>query len=53
MTPELALGTWRFDRPVRPKVMFEDRVASTESSGFTDLFQPLEVHVYQWPQAGD
>ena len=51
--PDLALGTWRFDRPVRPQVMFEDRVASTESRGFTDLFRPLEVHVYQWPEARD
>lgn len=49
VTPELALGTWRFDRPVRPLAMFEDRAAGTESRSFTDLFQPLEVHVYQWP----
>ena len=51
--PELVLATWRFDRPVRPRVMFEDRVAGTESRAFTDLFRPLEVHVYQWPEARD
>ena len=51
--PELVLATWRFDRPVRPRAMFEDRAAGAESRGFTDLFRPLEVHVYQWPEAGD
>ncbi len=51
--PALVLGTWRFDGPVQPKVLFEDRMAQSESREFIDLFLPLEVHVYQWTEAGD
>jgi len=29
-------------------VLFEDRVLPGEAQAFTDLFQPLEVHIYQW-----
>ncbi|MDE2890364.1 MAG: Ig-like domain-containing protein [Gemmatimonadota bacterium] len=51
--PALVLGTWRFDGPVQPRVLFEDRMAQSESREFIDLFLPLEVHVYQWADAGD
>ena len=39
---------WRFTRPVRPKVLFEDRVAGGSSARISDRFGPLQVHVYQW-----
>jgi hypothetical protein len=45
---ERILANWRFDQPVQPQVLFEDRVLPGEAKVFTDLFQPLEVHIYQW-----
>ena len=39
---------WRFDEPVQPMVLFEDRMLEGELRSFTDLFKPLEVHIYQW-----
>jgi hypothetical protein len=46
--PEMTLVEWRFDRPVDLKMLFEDRAAAAQVDAFTDLFEPLEVHVYQW-----
>jgi len=45
---ERVLANWSFDQPVQPQVLFEDRVLPGEAQAFTDLFQPLEVHIYQW-----
>lgn len=45
---ELVLGKWTFDQPTQPQVLFEDRVLSEQAIGMTDLFNPLEVHIYQW-----
>ena len=45
---DLVLGKWIFDTPSQPKVLFEDRVLSEKGSSITDLFEPLEVHIYQW-----
>ena len=49
----MALAKWRFDESTRPRVLFEDRTLSQEAHTVEDLFQPLEVHVYQWrPRPG-
>lgn len=45
---DLALAKWVFDTPSQPKVLFEDRMVPEKLSVMTDLFEPLEVHVYQW-----
>ena len=45
---EMTLAKWAFDTPAQPKVLFEDRVLAKEDTILTDLFQPLEVHIYQW-----
>ena len=52
-TPELVLTEWHFGQPVQPSVLFEDCRAQGEVRSFTDLFRPLEVHVYQWSGTGD
>jgi len=39
---------WSFARPVRPSVLFEDRVLSAEQDTMADRFGPLEVHIYRW-----
>lgn len=52
VVPEMVLAEWQFERPAHLKVLFEDRVAPSPVRSFTDLFEPLEVHVYQWPEAG-
>ena len=46
--PDLALAKWVFDRPVQPKVLFEDRAASEREKKMSDKFAALEVHVYRW-----
>jgi len=51
--PSMVLATWRFDHPQRPNVLFEDRVPQSASLNFTDLFHPLQVHIYQWPSPAD
>lgn len=43
-----SLANWNFQSAVRPKVLFENRRVAELSTSVTDLFQPLEVHVYQW-----
>ena len=48
--PELVLVEWEFDGPVQLEVLFEDRAPANAVKSFTDLFKPLEVHVYQWPE---
>ena len=48
--PELVLVEWEFDGPVQLEVLFEDRAPANAVKSFTDLFNPLEVHVYQWPE---
>ena len=48
--PELVLVEWEFDGPVQLEVLFEDRAPADAVKSFTDLFKPLEVHVYQWPE---
>lgn len=45
---ELKLAKWHFDTPVKPLVLFEDRAPTDSAQTLTDLFQPLEVHIYQW-----
>ena len=49
--PEMVLAEWRFEQPVSLTVLFEDRVSAVRVQSFTDLFEPLQVHVYQWPVA--
>ena len=44
----LSLAVWNFQSAVQPKVLFEDRQPTSASTSLTDLFRPLEVHVYQW-----
>ena len=39
---------WVFARPCRPIVLFEDRALSEKAGIMTDVFGPLDVHVYQW-----
>lgn len=51
--PEMVLAEWQFERPVALTVLFEDRVSAARVQSFTDLFEPLQVHVYQWPAAQD
>ena len=51
--PEMVLAEWRFEQPVPRAVLFEDRVSAGRVQSFTDLFEPLQVHVYQWPAAQD
>ena len=46
----LDLVEWEFDGPVQLEVLFEDRAPANAVKSFTDLFKPLEVHVYQWPE---
>ena len=45
---DLVLAKWDFGAPSQPKVLFEDRVLSEKGRSITDLFKPLEVHIYQW-----
>ena len=52
-TPELVLTEWHFGQPVQPSVLFEDCRTQGEVRSFTDLFRPLEVHIYQWSGTGD
>ena len=49
--PELVLAKWQFNRSVQAEMLFEDRLMDGESRTFTDLFRPLEVHIYQWSGA--
>ena len=51
--PEMVLAEWRFEQLVSLTVLFEDRVSAGRVQSFTDLFEPLQVHVYQWPAAQD
>ena len=51
--PEMVLAEWRFEQPVSLTVLFEDRESAVRVQSFTDLFEPLQVHVYQWPAAQD
>ncbi len=51
--PEMVLAEWRFEQPVALTVLFEDRVSAGRVQSFTDLFEPLQVHVYQWAAAQD
>ena len=44
----MELAVWNFQAAVQPKVLFEDRQATSASTSLTDLFRPLQVHVYQW-----
>ena len=44
----MSLANWSFRSAVQPKVLFENRQVAELSTSVTDLFQPLEVHVYQW-----
>lgn len=39
---------WLFAKPSQPKVLFEDRILSEKTNAMTDMFKPLEVHIYQW-----
>ncbi|MBI4232562.1 hypothetical protein HY605_04990 [Candidatus Peregrinibacteria bacterium] len=40
--------TWRFPNLVQPVVLFEDRMLSEKAKEITDMFKPLEVHIYRW-----
>jgi hypothetical protein len=44
----LSLAVWNFQSAVQPQVLFEDRQSAGPSTSLTDLFHPLQVHVYQW-----
>ena len=44
----LSLARWSFESGVQPKVLFEDRQLAGPGTSMTDLFQPLEIHIYQW-----
>ncbi|MBT6628858.1 MAG: LamG domain-containing protein [Gemmatimonadetes bacterium] len=46
--PQHVLATWEFQEPVPLLMLFEDRVSEGPVETFTDLFEPLEVHVYRW-----
>ena len=48
ITRELALAEWAFPNPAQPKVLFEDRMLSQKHGTFSDMFKPLEAHIYQW-----
>ena len=45
---ELKLAKWDFGKSVQPLVLFEDRAPTEPGPTLTDLFRPLEVHIYQW-----
>lgn len=45
---DLTLAKWVFDTPAQLKVLFEDRIMTSEERIVSDLFKPLEVHIYQW-----
>lgn len=45
------LACWSFENAVQPHVLFEDRLLAQPGREITDLFRPLEVHVYQWTRA--
>ena len=51
--PEMVLAEWHFEQPVSLTVLFEDRVSADRVESFTDLFEPLQVHIYQWSAAQD
>ncbi len=46
--PEHVLATWEFQASVPLTMLFEDRASDGPVQTFTDLFEPLEVHVYRW-----
>ena len=48
VTRDLLLANWVFDSPSQPRVVFEDRILAESDHAMTDLFMPLEVHIYQW-----
>ena len=50
--PVMVLAEWQFERPAHLELLFEDRVAASAVRTFTDLFEPLQVHIYQWSEAG-
>lgn len=45
---ELVLATWEFERPTEVRVLFENRQVEGAQMEVTDLFAPLDVHVYRW-----
>ena len=45
---KLALANWSFDTPVKPAVLFEDRLLPKKVKAMADMFKPLEVHIYRW-----
>lgn len=46
--PKHVLATWEFQASVPLTMLFEDRASDGPVQTFSDLFEPLEVHVYRW-----
>ena len=40
--------TWRFAKPVKAVVLFEDRAMARKATKVSDVFEPWDVHLYQW-----
>ena len=42
------MAHWQFEKPTRAIVLFEDRLMAEPAQEVPDLFEPFEVHLYQW-----
>ena len=42
------MAHWEFEKPTRAIVLFEDRLMGEPGQEVLDLFEPYEVHLYQW-----
>ncbi|KKL67448.1 hypothetical protein LCGC14_2134890, partial [marine sediment metagenome] len=45
------MAHWQFEKPTRAIVLFEDRLMGEPAQEVPDLFEPFEVHLYQWGDA--